>query len=209
MCSESEYLLEQHWAECIIGEPNTEKALARLKSFPYYENYEDLTRLEIGILLAADPVMPARVAFIGSGPLPLTSLCFLSSLKSGIFPGGHAAKPPYLVDHFEDLEVLNIDHNPTAIETASALIHKLGPLGHGMSFSLDSAGSQCCDLRRFDVVYLAALVGSTQTEKETLLTNVAANMRGGALIVMRTSWGLRSCLYPVGFWARNQGLNAC
>ncbi|KAK7746218.1 hypothetical protein SLS62_009434 [Diatrype stigma] len=196
MCSESEYLLEQHWAEKIIAEPNNDKALACLNQFPYYENYEDLTRLEISALLAADPVMPTRVAFIGSGPLPLTSLCFLSSLKSGALPGGHHVKPPYLVDRLEDPEVLNIDHNPAAIETASALIDKLGPLGHGMSFSLDSAGSQSCDLRRFDVVYLAALVGTTQSEKENLLTSVAANMREGALIVMRTSWGLRSCLYP-------------
>lgn len=197
MCSESEYLLEEHWAEKIISEPDTEKALARLKSFPYYDNYEDLTRLEISTMLAADPMMPAKVAFIGSGPLPLTSLCFLSSLKSGVLPGDHATNPPYFAHRLDNLEVLNIDHNPAAVQTASALIDKLGLFGKGMSFSLDSAGSESCDLRRFDVVYLAALVGSSQGHKESLLTNIASRMREGALIIMRTSWGLRSCLYPV------------
>lgn len=53
------------------------------------------------------------------------------------------------------------------------------------------------DLREFDVVYLAALVGTTQEEKEVVLTNVVARMREGGLLVIRTAHSLRTLLYPV------------
>ncbi len=197
MCSASEYFLEEHWADKITSQPDTERALTALKKFPYYSNYEDLARLEIGAILASEPVLPTKIAFIGSGPLPLTSLCFLNALRSGTLPGGNGGNPLHFVNNRSTPQVLNIDHDRGAIKKASALIDKLGALGEGMSFLLGSAGSESCDLRSFDVVYLAALVGETQTEKEDLLCNVAAKMQEGALIIMRTSWGLRSCLYPV------------
>jgi hypothetical protein len=57
--------------------------------------------------------------------------------------------------------------------------------------------SKITDLRDYDVVYLAALVGCGQIEKEAVVRRVVAQMREGALVVIRTSWGLRGLLYPV------------
>jgi len=48
-----------------------------------------------------------------------------------------------------------------------------------------------------DVVYLAALVGSTQLEKEKLLVGVASRMKAGSLLLVRSAHGLRTLLYPV------------
>lgn len=198
MCSEAEYLMEMYWAERVAAEPNAEAAMANLQRFPYYTNYEDLTRLEINALLSNEPILPRKVAFIGSGPLPLTSLQFLWALERGSLPGSHPEQGlSYHGDHPECIEILNIDHDETAIQTAKAFVRKLGARGRGMSFLNAAAESNGYDLRRFDAVYLAALVGETQGQKEDLLLKVAGKMQEGALIIMRTSWGLRSCLYPV------------
>ena len=75
------------WARRIADEPDAGAAAALLKSFPYYANYEELTRLEIGALLSARPELPRKVAFIGAGPLPLTSLQLLWAIASGSLPG--------------------------------------------------------------------------------------------------------------------------
>jgi nicotianamine synthase len=64
-----------------------------------------------------------------------------------------------------------------------------------MTFLLTEAGA--CDLREFDVVYLAALVGCGQQEKEKLLNLIVANMRDGATLVIRSAHGLRRVLYAV------------
>jgi nicotianamine synthase len=69
-----------------------------------------------------------------------------------------------------------------------------------MKFSWTEAGS--CDLRDFDVVYLAALVGSTQMEKEGVLIKVVERMREGAILVVRSAYGLRRMLYAVCFGRR-------
>ena len=66
-----------------------------------------------------------------------------------------------------------------------------------MEFLCHEAGSAPLDLRVFEVVYLAALVGMTQVEKEVCLINVVKGMMEGALIVIRTAHGLRGLLYPV------------
>ena len=61
----------------------------------------------------------------------------------------------------------------------------------------DAAHAGKVDLRVFDVVFLAALVGSTQVEKEDLLGGVVAGMREGAVLIVRSVHGLRRVLYAV------------
>lgn len=58
-------------------------------------------------------------------------------------------------------------------------------------------GGTGLDLAGFDLVYLAALVGSSQRDKERLLVGVVERMRMGALLVVRTAHSLRGLLYPV------------
>ena len=191
ICSQAESCLESHWAKRIIGPDGSTPAQVdeRLATFPYYANYEELARLEMHAILACSPphpsAVPKRVAFIGSGPMPLTSLCLLRSLNdSGV------RSPP-------DTTVLNIDCDQAAIDTSADLVRALGPYALGMEFKCaDAAASDCRDLREFNVVYVAALVGQTQMEKEDIILRVASRMKRGALLVMRSAWGLRTCLYP-------------
>jgi Nicotianamine synthase protein len=148
----------------------------RLTKFPYFSNYVDLTQLELGAIYAVDTTPIRKIAFIGSGPLPLTSLQLIATLSS-------------------DIEILNIDHDLLAIERSKNTCSRLGIRGKGMEFLCAEAGS--CDLAEFDVVYLAALVGSTQKEKEELLIKTVARMSEGAILVVRSAHGMRRVLYAV------------
>lgn len=64
-----------------------------------------------------------------------------------------------------------------------------------MEFLCAQAGSPEVDLREYDVVYLAALVGMSQEQKEEITLRVASTMRPGSLLVVRSAAGIRKCLY--------------
>ena len=70
-CAVAEGKLEQYWSRRITKADNP---WSELKEFPYHENYEKLTRREIGLLERAGLWLcdSSEVAMIGSGPLPLT-----------------------------------------------------------------------------------------------------------------------------------------
>lgn len=170
-----------------------------LTSFPYYSNYVDLTRLELAALQAVDLTPPKSIAFIGSGPLPLTSLCLLQSLNSNPRRTWLQKLISYLpswlnltTPELPKVTLLNIDNNPSALTQSSKMCAKLRE--QQMSFTLSDASSPP-PLHAYSVVYLAALVGASQSQKENLIQNVVAQMRDGALMVIRTSWGLRGLLY--------------
>ena len=65
-----------------------------------------------------------------------------------------------------------------------------------MEFLCGEAGSPSISLEDSDVVYVAALVGMSQKDKEEIFLKVVRTMRPGALLVVRSAWGLRTCLYP-------------
>ncbi|KAG2534424.1 hypothetical protein PVAP13_9NG064458 [Panicum virgatum] len=72
LCSDAEGQLEAHHADALAAFDNP---LDHLHRFPYYRNYVDLSRLEYDLLARHVPgLAPARVAFVGSGPLPFSSL---------------------------------------------------------------------------------------------------------------------------------------
>ncbi|KAK3307862.1 Nicotianamine synthase [Chaetomium strumarium] len=211
ICASAESCLELHWAEHILAGQTQDEVLARLQSFPYYDNYEDLTRLELCAILSVNKTAPRRVAFIGSGPLPLTSLCLLQALKEKRGGGGLVQRMSAASgsvsgsgngDGMEDDEeqhsvvVLNVDYDEAAIAASLSLCLALGEAGRGMEFICSEATSADKDLAEFDVVYLAALVGMSQGDKEGIILQVVDRMRPGALLVVRSSWGLRTCLYP-------------
>lgn len=194
ICAQAESCLELHWAEQILQgrDQGPEEVLSRLKGFPYYNNYEELTRLELCAILSATKTPPSKVAFIGSGPLPLTSLCLLQSLKQDALVTSMSPASGTLAEPI----VLNVDYDEAAIAASRSLCLALGEHGKGMEFICAEATSPAKDLSEFDVVYMAALVGMSQAEKEGIMLQVVGRMRKGALLVVRSSWGLRTCLYP-------------
>jgi nicotianamine synthase len=178
-------------------------AKSELQAFPYYQNYIDLTRLEISAISAIDTRPIKNIAFIGSGPLPLSSLCLIDQLN--IFSETKQRSNLGLLGWIQNflgfgtkqgIRVVNIDHCPAAIEMSTALCNSLGPSAHGIEHSVSDAISSY-DLRDFDVIFLAALVGANQAEKEEILRSVTARMREGALVVIRSVNGMRELCYPV------------
>lgn len=127
--------------------------------------------------------MPAytirKIAIIGSGPLPLTSLLISRALASSIHGG-----------------ITNFDHDPKAITSSSALCHALGIDQDTMCFRCAEACDDL-DLVSFDVVFLAALVGHCGQHKLYILSKKVKRMRPGALVVLRSAHSLRRLVYPV------------
>ncbi|XYH97690.1 nicotianamine synthase family protein [Sorangium sp. So ce1128] len=170
VCARGEYELERHWARRIGAAADP---AAELQRFPYVPNYEKLTRLEVSALRGVRDALPRSVLFIGSGPLPFTSL---------------------LLAQRHGLAVTNIDIDEEACDSARTLARRLG-LSDRLSFIRADAMS-CADLAEFDCVFLAALVGMNKREKGRLLRHLCASMRPGALLLVRSSQRLRALLYP-------------
>lgn len=120
-------------------------------------------------------LQPVRtVACIGSGPTPFTSLC----LQERYGP---------------DVKFVNIDRDPEAVEMSSNLVQRCGI--ENVVFSQADAAS-LTDLRHFDLVHVAAMVGTSVEEKTDLVLSIAAVMRPKALMLVRSTDGLRRLLYP-------------
>ncbi|KAH6639279.1 Nicotianamine synthase [Boeremia exigua] len=189
LCATAEGELEHFWARTIVEEslktnatPTQTQAL--LTTFPYHQNYVDLSRVECATVAAFLPPSsaPENIAFIGSGPLPLTSLCIL--------------------DIFPSARVHNVDRDFTALSVSRDLCARLGHAGR-MSFACadvsveENRDEDMVKWSDFDVVFLAALVGMNTLSKLAILAGLVKRLRPGAFVVARSAKGLRAVLYPV------------
>lgn len=168
LCGRGEYELEAAWARSISASP---RPLAELDRFPYLANYRQLCRMELGVLASAASAHVGTVAFLGSGPLPLSSI---------------------LLAQQANLQVDNIDHDETAVALGRQLVEATNTAN--ICFQTDDAAA--ADLAGYDVVVLAAMVGSTPEEKLPLLHSICRSMSPGALLLARSTRGLRTLLYP-------------
>lgn len=169
LCAAGEYHLERQWAARILDSPDPHRELRR---FPYYDNYQQLTRLEHHALEGLGLGAIRRVAFVGSGPLPLTSIL--------------------LAEEF-GLRVDNLDRDGGAVELSARLAATLGisDLGFVHADLLDWTA-----LDSYDLVVLAALVGLDRPAKLRVLRHLRAHMAPGALLLVRSSHALKVLLYP-------------
>ncbi len=161
-----------------------------LLNFTYYSNYVDLIKMELNAISTVSPSTspPRKFAILGSGPLPLTSLCILETLSKS--PDQNSQKHPPVTVH-------NVDHDQHAIRTSSELCRKLGYSTSEMRFHCADVKSHSLDLDDFDVVYLAALVGMSSELKGELVEGIVRRMKPGALLLLRSAHSLRGLLYPV------------
>lgn len=170
MAGAAEFELELDWAERIAVHPWPH---AELAGFPYLDNYRELSRMESRAMAEISGRHPLRrVAFVGSGPLPLTS---------------------YFLVHEPGVTVDNLDRDVAAIEVSTRVAKVLDL--EGVSFRTVDVGPGT-DLSGYDLVVLAALVGSTCEEKRRVLAGLADSMAPGALLLVRSARGLRTLLYP-------------
>jgi len=170
LCARGEYELELQWAVRVADAPDP---VLELERFPYRANYSKLVALEVHSLLGLGYAEFRNVAFIGSGPLPLSAILL-------------AERGGWAVD--------NVEREAEAYGLAVKVADRLG-LGHALRFHHCDA-LEFAALERFDVIFLAALVGTNRTEKRTLLAHLATRMRPGAVLLVRTADNLRTMLYP-------------
>ncbi|KAF2013923.1 Nicotianamine synthase [Aaosphaeria arxii CBS 175.79] len=197
LCAAAEGELEKYWANRILasaaassknGTTTTTTPRTLLHSFPYFDNYLDLSRLECSVLEAFLPTCgadcrpsPCKLAFVGSGPMPLTSFCML--------------------DRYPDAVVHNIDRDAGALRVSRELSEKCG-YGGRMTFACEDVseemgGEGATRWRDFHVVFLAALVGMDTPSKMTIMESLVRKLEPGTLLVVRSAQGMRGVLYPV------------
>ncbi|KAL7125585.1 hypothetical protein ABFS83_14G126400 [Erythranthe nasuta] len=179
LCGKAESLLEKHYSTILISLENP--ITNHLHLFPYYSNYLKLSQLEYHLLTRhLNPNSnPTRLAFVGSGPLPLTSIILATHhLKSAIFH--------------------NYDIDRSANSVAEKLVGSNPDLSERMVFhTKDIMGTSSDELRQYEVVFLAALVGMESDEKVRVIEHLSSNMADGAILVVRSAKGARAFLYPV------------
>jgi Nicotianamine synthase protein len=172
LCFVGEYQLEAAWAQRIA---NSDDPGAELGRFPFADNYRRLHAMEREAVerLAEADGRSARVAFVGSGPLPLTAF-----LLAG-----------------EGVRVDNLDRDAAALALSRRVAGALGVTGLGF-VQADAGGDDGVDLVGYGLVILAALVGRTPGEKAEVIAHVADAMAPGALLLVRSARELRTLLYP-------------
>ncbi|VAI62906.1 unnamed protein product [Triticum turgidum subsp. durum] len=140
----------------------------------------NLSKLEYELLARYVPggIAPARVAFIGSGPLPFSSYVL-------------AAR------HLPDTVFDNYDLCGAANDRASRLFRADRDVGARMSFHTADVADLTEELATYDVVFLAALVGMAAEDKAKVIAHLGAHMADGAALVVRSAHGARGFLYPI------------
>ncbi|KAI7886958.1 Nicotianamine synthase [Lichtheimia hyalospora FSU 10163] len=177
LASKGEYLLEKTWAQDLARKAHEHAKQARnptsiLQEFVYYDNYEQLVKMELHCLLGVDACLD-RVVFVGSGPLPLSSMLLARHCQ---FP------------------VTNIDYCKEAIHISTRLVHSL-QLQDKMHFFCGDA-TEYPFYQDADVVILGALVGANGDVKLSFLDCIAQKMKPGAILLVRSAHALRTVLYP-------------
>ncbi|XP_022965879.1 nicotianamine synthase [Cucurbita maxima] len=177
LCGQAEGLLEHHYSTILASHQNP---LDHLSLFPYYSNYLKLTHLEFSILTRyISPALPSKVAFIGSGALPFSSI--IMALK-----------------YLPTTEFHNFDVDSSANAKATMLVASDVDLSRRMTFHTTDIMDVTSDmLREFEVVFLAALVGMEKEEKVKVIEHLRKNMTSGSLLMLRSAYGARAFLYPV------------
>ncbi|KAF8387751.1 hypothetical protein HHK36_026406 [Tetracentron sinense] len=175
LCGEAEGLLESHFST-LIG--TYENPLHHIILFPYYSNYLKLSLLEYTILNKHCTQVPSLVAFVGSGPLPLTSIVLATS-------------------HLRTTTFHNYDIDLSANSKAFHLVSSDPDLSKRMFFHTTDILNVSNSLKDYEVVFLAALVGMNKEEKVRIIDHLAKYMAPGALLMLRSAHGARAFLYPV------------
>jgi len=167
--SHASSLYERHWAQRIIHSDMPQEIF--VQQYPYYQHYERATALEINAIQALASGTVKTVLMAGSGALPVTSMAL--------------AKNGFVTDnldiHQDDLELGQAVSKALNVEPAMKFIH--------------SDISKLSDLSKYDVIWLAALVGDEEV-KTHIIRHLYKCMAPGALLVLRTAYNLRTLLYP-------------
>lgn len=169
--SRAEFFLEYEHARKICSSSNPQKTM---KDFPFYNDYVNLARSEYHFCRSVSPKAIQKALFIGSGPLSMTSVCLCSQ------------------DNI--IQIDNMDIDLRAAVMCQKVINELN-LTHRIK-QVPGDVRKLEDTDGYDVIILAALVGSTTQEKIRIIQHLASIMTKGQLLLIRTTSKSRTFLYP-------------
>ncbi|XP_068652666.1 nicotianamine synthase-like [Aristolochia californica] len=175
LCGRAEGLLELEYS---IFFSKFSYPLDELTLFPYYGNYVKLALLEYNILCQSGMEQPKSVAFVGSGPMPLTSIVMATR-------------------HMTTTQFVNFDIDELANRMARELVGTDAELKRRMKFTTCDIMSVREELGSFDCIFLAALVGMKKEEKVKIIGHIRKYMRSGGLLLVRSANGAKAFLYPI------------
>jgi len=175
LCGKAEGLLELEFSTFISQTPNPVK---NLTLFPYYGNYVKLANYENKILKENGVENAKIVAFIGSGPMPLSSIILATH-------------------HMESTHFDNFDIDEKANEVASKIVASDKALEKRMKFVTQDIMEAKERLGQYDCIFLAALVGMRRSEKVKILGHISKYMKEGSVLLVRSAKGSRAFLYPI------------
>lgn len=168
LSSVAEYEMEVYWAKKILASKNPNK---ELETFWYYKNYEQLVDLEyLNVICLYKSIQ--KILFIGGGPLPLTAI--LLCKKYGL-----------------TCTILEKDSESYSISVT--LVEKLGLSSNVTIINTDA--EKYNGYNKFDLIYLAAMVGHDETTKSNIISLIHTKIRKGKLLLCRSSHGTRKLLY--------------
>lgn len=131
--------LEKHFST--IWGSLKDNPLNHIDIFPTYANYVNLSKLEFDLLRQHTTHVPTKIAFIGSGPMPLSSIILAKF-------------------HLPNTMFHNFDIDPQANALASRLVSCDPDLSQRMIFHTTDLLNMTTEiLSAYDVVFLAAFVG--------------------------------------------------
>ena len=167
ICAVAEGEMEKFWSKKIQFAQDPQKML---KSFIYYQNYEDLTGLEYA-LLASQNAGFGKVLFVGSWALPLTAII--------------------LAQNWWVCSIL-IERDEEAVELSRGLVQALG-LEDKITIKKTDFLVYFEDDSDYDAVILASLL-FTSGDTEELVTHLVKNIKFKNCL-LRTVRGMRQLLY--------------
>jgi nicotianamine synthase len=168
--SRNESEVEFFYTKKILMATNKEKAL---EDFLYFQKYVEFGELEYQNLIScAHGEKVESVVFIGGGALPLTAI--LLAKEKGV-------------------RVTILEKDEVAATLGREIVNSLS-LSSLVTVTLCDALS-FTEYNEFDAVYVAALVGEGDEEKEAIISHVYKHMKEKSLLLLRSSFGSYKLLY--------------
>ncbi|ESQ54629.1 hypothetical protein EUTSA_v10026750mg, partial [Eutrema salsugineum] len=165
---------EQHLST-VLGSLE-DNPLHHLDLYPYYNNYLKLSKVEFDLLTQHTSHVPTKIAFVGSGSMPFTSIILAKF-------------------HLPNTTFHNFEIDPQANSLASRLVSRDLDLSRRMIFHTMDILNATEILRDYDVVFLASFVGVDKEAKVKVIEHLEKHMSPGALLMLRSAKGLRAFLY--------------
>lgn len=168
--SKGESELEAFWAKKILKSDDPEVTMSY---FPYYSNYKKMTEFEVGGMFACDIHKRHKILFVGSGPLPLSSI---------------------MMAKIHGITVHNLDSSEEAVRISKKVVSALGL--NKMIKIIKGNILDFKDLAEYDGVFVAALVGKDEEEKLKIIRYVSSHCNKDTHIILRSVTNLGTLLYP-------------